>query len=148
MAEKSAGAALLAFPAEYRVSGVMTVLLTSSGAVDEKEIIASLNRMYGPAMPMDEVFAQKESLYLAALTQLQAVPELVEHSARATVAFRSRVISGSTGESATASLQALDLGLPLRPDGLPAMTSKASRIPSHPLIAAARLSVEPQQVSS
>lgn len=57
VAEKSAGAALLAFPAEYRVSGVMTVLLTSSGAVDEKEIIASLNRMYGPAMPMDEVFA-------------------------------------------------------------------------------------------
>jgi hypothetical protein len=43
------------------------------------EIIASPNRMHGLAIPMDEVFVQKESLYLAALPQLQAMPELLEH---------------------------------------------------------------------
>jgi hypothetical protein len=36
--DKSAGVALVAYPAEYRVSGVMTFLLTSSGAVDEKDL--------------------------------------------------------------------------------------------------------------
>jgi hypothetical protein len=43
------------------------------------EIIASFNRMHCLAIPMDEVFVQKESLYLAALPQLQAMPELLEH---------------------------------------------------------------------
>ena len=72
-------------------------------------IIASLNQMHGLAMPIAEVVQQKESLYYELLPQLKAVPEVLEHIDDQHGRIPFAVVSGSSRESVTASLEVLDL---------------------------------------
>ncbi|MBT9329771.1 HAD-IA family hydrolase [Acidipila sp. 4G-K13] len=73
------------------------------------EIIQSLNEQQGLAMPVETVQRRKEALYFEILSQLQAVPEVVEHIEDAHGRIPFAVVSGSTRESVTESLRSLDL---------------------------------------
>lgn len=73
------------------------------------EIVAALNERHGLAMPVEQVTARKEALYLENLFQLQAVPEVLEHIERCHGRIPFAVVSGSTRDSVTASLGVLDL---------------------------------------
>jgi len=113
------------------------------GGMPVDEIIASLNQMYGLTMPVDEVHQHKESLYYSALPQLQAVPEVLEHIHASHGSIPFAVVSGSTRESVTASLKALDL---LDRFDVMVCAGDYERAKPHPepfLTAAARLGVAP-----
>jgi beta-phosphoglucomutase family hydrolase len=73
------------------------------------DIIASLNERDGLAMPLEQLAHRKEQLYYADLPLLQAVPEVLEHieASYGTIPFA--VVSGSSRESVTSSLEALGL---------------------------------------
>ena len=72
-------------------------------------IIAQLNEDQGLAMPVEIVAKRKEELYYEILTQLKAVPEVVEHIDDQHGKIPFAVVSGSTRESVTASLRVLGL---------------------------------------
>jgi HAD superfamily hydrolase (TIGR01509 family) len=73
------------------------------------EIIATLNQDHGLNMPVEAVAQRKERFYVELLPQLTAVPEVLEHieAQRGQIPFA--VVSGSTRESVTASLTALNI---------------------------------------
>jgi len=73
------------------------------------EIVAALNQQHGLAMPIEQVTARREALYVANLFQLQVVPEVLEQIEISHGRIPFAVVSGSTRESVTASLQALHL---------------------------------------
>jgi HAD superfamily hydrolase (TIGR01509 family) len=73
------------------------------------EIIAALNERHGLAMPVEQVAHRRESLYLELLPKLTAVPEVVEHIHEAYRRIPFAVVSGSTRESVTATLEVLGL---------------------------------------
>ncbi|GAA1741386.1 HAD family phosphatase [Luedemannella helvata] len=73
------------------------------------EIIASLNEQQSLAMPVDEVGRLKEERYQELLPKLTAIAEVVEHVDEAYGRVPLAVVSGSTRESVTASLDALGL---------------------------------------
>jgi beta-phosphoglucomutase-like phosphatase (HAD superfamily) len=73
------------------------------------EIVAALNEQQRLTMPVEEVAARKEALYLENLFQLQAVPEVLEHIEHSHGRIPFAVVSGSTRDSVTASLQTLNL---------------------------------------
>jgi len=73
------------------------------------EVISTLNCERGLNMPVDEVERRKESLYFELLPQLQAVPEVLEHIEVQYGKIPFGVVSGSTRESVTASLDVLEL---------------------------------------
>lgn len=81
----------------------------ASGGRPVAEIVAALNEQHGLAMPVEQVAARKEALYLENLFQLQAIPEVLEHIERCHGRIPFAVVSGSTRDSVTASLRALDL---------------------------------------
>lgn len=72
-------------------------------------IIAQLNADQGLAMPVETVAKRKEALYYEILSQLKAVPEVVEHIDDQYGKIPFAVVSGSTRESVTASLRTLGL---------------------------------------
>ena len=72
-------------------------------------IIAQLNEDQGLAMPVEVVAKRKEELYYEILSQLKAVPEVVEHIDDQHGKIPFAVVSGSTRESVTASLRVLGL---------------------------------------
>jgi HAD superfamily hydrolase (TIGR01509 family) len=72
-------------------------------------IIAQLNEDQGLAMPVETVAKRKEDLYYEILSQLKAVPEVVEHIDDQYGKIPFAVVSGSTRESVTASLRTLGL---------------------------------------
>ncbi len=73
------------------------------------EIVATLNQQHGLAMPVEQVTARKEALYFENLHLLRAIPEVVEHIELSHGQIPFAVVSGSTRDSVTASLQALHL---------------------------------------
>lgn len=73
------------------------------------EIVAALNEQQRLTMPVEQVAARKEALFLENLFQLQAVPEVLEHIEHSHGRIPFAVVSGSTRDSVTASLQALNL---------------------------------------
>jgi len=79
------------------------------GGMPVLEIISSLNRQQGLDMDVEAVAHRKENLYYEYLPRLTAVPEVLEviKSAHGTLPFA--VVSGSTRESVTASLNVLHL---------------------------------------
>lgn len=79
------------------------------GGTPVAEIISALNESQGLSMPVEAVSTRKENLYLASLAQLTAVPEVVEHIDDQHGKIPFAVVSGSTRESVTASLTALNL---------------------------------------
>jgi HAD superfamily hydrolase (TIGR01509 family) len=79
------------------------------GGMPVAEIIATLNVRQGLTMPVEEVAHRKESLYFDILPQLQAVPEVLEHIDLSHGHIPFAVVSGSTRDSVTASLEALKI---------------------------------------
>ena len=79
------------------------------GGMPVAEIIATLNVRQGLAMPVEEVAHRKEALYFEILPQLQAVPEVLEHIDFSHGHIPFAVVSGSTRDSVTASLKALNI---------------------------------------
>lgn len=84
-------------------------LFYSWGGRPVREIICALNRQNALDMPVDAVAARKESLYLAQLPQLRAIPEVVEHIDAQYGRIPLAVVSGSRRESVVGSLGTLKL---------------------------------------
>jgi beta-phosphoglucomutase family hydrolase len=84
-------------------------LFYSWGGMPVFEIVQTLNKNHGLSMPVEAVSRRKESLYFELLPQLKAVAEVLEHveAERGRIPFA--VVSGSTRESVTASLDALNI---------------------------------------
>jgi HAD superfamily hydrolase (TIGR01509 family) len=114
------------------------------GGMPVAEIIATLNHRHGLKMPVEAVARRKEEFYLEMLPQLKAVPEVLHHieSSHGRIPFA--VVSGSTRESVTASLETLKIL-----DKFDALICAGDYQRSKPdpeafLIAAARLGVAPE----
>jgi beta-phosphoglucomutase family hydrolase len=84
-------------------------LFYSLGGTPVAEIVSMLNKKQGLSMPVESVSSRKENFYLELLPQLQAVPEVVEHIDAQHGRIPFAVVSGSTRESVTASLNSLKL---------------------------------------
>jgi len=84
-------------------------LFYTLGGTPVAEIVSLLNRKHELNMPVERVSTRKENLYLELLPQLQAVPEVVEHIDAQHGRIPFAVVSGSTRESVTASLDSLKL---------------------------------------
>ena len=84
-------------------------LFYSWGGMPVAEIIATLNRQHGLNMPVEAVSRRKESLYYELLPELKAVPEVLEHVEESYGRIPFAVVSGSSRESVTASLESLKL---------------------------------------
>jgi HAD superfamily hydrolase (TIGR01509 family) len=79
------------------------------GGMSVAEIIAALNQQRGLQMFADKVAMRKEQLYFDSLPQLKAVPEVLEQIEANHGRIQFAVVSGSTRESVTASLEALHI---------------------------------------
>ncbi len=79
------------------------------GGMPVSEIIASLNKRQGLDMPVAMVAERKEELYYEMLPQLKAVPEVLEHIEASYGVIPFAVVSGSTRESVTKSLEVLGI---------------------------------------
>jgi beta-phosphoglucomutase-like phosphatase (HAD superfamily) len=79
------------------------------GGMSVAEIITTLNRERRLHMPVADVARRKEALYFENLSQLRAVPEVLEHIEASHGQIPFAVVSGSTRDSVTASLEALKL---------------------------------------
>jgi HAD superfamily hydrolase (TIGR01509 family) len=108
------------------------------------EIISTLNERDGLKMPVNTVAHRKEELYFELLPQLKAVPEVLQHIEALHGKIPFAVVSGSTKESVTASLIALNLL-----DWFETMVCAGDYKKSKPdpeafLLAAAKLGVSPE----
>lgn len=81
----------------------------SLGGMPTREIVARLNVQQGLRMPVEEVCARKERLYLEMLPELKPVPEVLEHIEEKYGEIPFAVVSGSTRDSVEASLRTLKL---------------------------------------
>jgi beta-phosphoglucomutase family hydrolase len=79
------------------------------GGMPVAEIISTLNARHGLKMPVEAVSKRKEGLYYELLPRLKAVPEVLEHIEDSHGRIPFAVVSGSTRESVTASLESLNL---------------------------------------
>ena len=79
------------------------------GGMPIAEIIATLNQKQQLNMPVEHVARQKEEYYLEILPQVKAVPEVLEHIEASHGQIPFAVVSGSTRDSVTASLDSLKL---------------------------------------
>ncbi len=79
------------------------------GGMPIAEIIATLNKRHGLTMPVETVAHRKEGLYYELLPQLKVVPEVLEHIEDQHGRIPFAVVSGSTRDSVTASLETLKL---------------------------------------
>jgi len=114
------------------------------GGMPVAEIISTLNKEQGLNMPVAEVSLRKEGLYLEILSQLKAVPEVLEHIEASHGRIPFAVVSGSTRDSVTASLKALKI-LDRFDTLVCAGDYKNSKPDPEPfLVAAQRLKVAPQ----
>jgi HAD superfamily hydrolase (TIGR01509 family) len=114
------------------------------GGVSVAEVIQRLNEQQGLNMSVEEVSNRKESFYLENLPQLKAIPEVLEVIEANYGRIPFAVVSGSTRESVTASLAALNLV-----DRFDALVcageyEKGKPDPEAFVIAAAKLGVAPE----
>ncbi|HUZ93313.1 MAG TPA: HAD-IA family hydrolase [Edaphobacter sp.] len=79
------------------------------GGMPVTEIISTLNQRHGLTMPVEELSRRKEEAYYAALPQLKAVPEVLEHIEDQFGQIPFAVVSGSTRDSVVASLKSLKI---------------------------------------
>jgi HAD superfamily hydrolase (TIGR01509 family) len=73
------------------------------------EIISSLGERHGLTLPIAEIQLRKEEMFYAHLSQMKAVPEVLEHIHAQYGQIPFAVVSGSTQESVRASLTTLSL---------------------------------------
>jgi beta-phosphoglucomutase family hydrolase len=79
------------------------------GGMPVADIISTLNTRHGLNMPNQQVATRKEQLYYEILPQLKAVPEVLEHIEARHGQIPLAVVSGSTRDSVTASLETLEI---------------------------------------
>ena len=79
------------------------------GGMPVADIISTLNARHGLNMPVEGLASRKEQLYFEILPQLKAVPEVLEHIEASHGQIPFAVVSGSTRDSVTASLEALKI---------------------------------------
>jgi HAD superfamily hydrolase (TIGR01509 family) len=79
------------------------------GGTPTVEIVSLLNKRQGLSMPSEEVARRKENLYLERLSQLKAIPEVVEQIEAQYGRIPFAVVSGNTRESVSASLHSVKL---------------------------------------
>ena len=79
------------------------------GGMPVADIISALNLKHGLSMPVEGVASRKEQLYYEILPQLKPVPEVLEHIEASHGRIPFAVVSGSTRDSVTASLEALKI---------------------------------------
>ncbi|MGA9797888.1 MAG: HAD family phosphatase [Terriglobales bacterium] len=79
------------------------------GGMPVADIISALNAKHGLQMPVADVALRKEQLYFEILPQLKVVPEVLEHIEARYGQIPFAVVSGSTRDSVTASLEALKI---------------------------------------
>jgi beta-phosphoglucomutase family hydrolase len=84
-------------------------LFYSWGGIPVAKIVSLLNEKHGLKMPVKEVERRKELLYMEKLSDLKAVPEVLEHIVASYGQVPFAVVSGSTRASVIASLRTLDL---------------------------------------
>ena len=84
-------------------------LFYSWGGTPVREIVANLNARNGLAIPTEQLARRKEGLYFDSLPRLQAVPEVMEHIDLSHGKLPFAVVSGSTRESVTKSLNILGI---------------------------------------
>jgi len=84
-------------------------LFYSWGGRPVREIISALNERHGLNMPVDALAARKERLYHEQLSQLKAIPEVLEHIHAEYGRIPFAVVSGSRRSSVVGSLTALSL---------------------------------------
>lgn len=113
------------------------------GGMPVAEIISTLNEKYGLHMPVERVARRKEQLYFEILPHLKAVPEVLEHieSSHGRIPFA--VVSGSTRDSVTASLEALKILDRFETLVCAGDYQRSKPDPEPFLVAAARLGVAP-----
>ena len=114
------------------------------GGMPVAEIISTLNEKRGLHMPVQTVASRKEELYFEILPQLKAVPEVLEHIESSFGRIPFAVVSGSTRDSVTASLQALKLLDRFETLVCAGDYERSKPDPEPFLIAAARLGVAPE----
>ncbi len=107
------------------------------------EIIATLNQDHGLNMPVEAVAQRKERFYVELLPQLTPVPEVLEHIEAQHGRIPFAVVSGSTRESVTASLTALNILDRFDTLVCAGDYAKSKPAPDAFLLAAARLGVVP-----
>ena len=81
----------------------------SLGGMPVAEIVAALNVRDGLEMPTAEIAERKEEMYYELLPTLKAVPEVLEHIHMAHGKIPFAVVSGSTLDSVTKSLETLGI---------------------------------------
>jgi HAD superfamily hydrolase (TIGR01509 family) len=113
------------------------------GGMPAAEIVATLSAQQGLSLAAEEVAHRKELLYYELLPELKAVPEVLEHIELGHGRVPMAVVSGSTRDSVTKSLELL--GLLDRFDTLVCAGdyAKSKPDPEPFLVAAARLGVAP-----
>jgi beta-phosphoglucomutase family hydrolase len=113
------------------------------GGMPAAEIVATLSAQQGLALDAEEVAHRKELLYYELLPELQAVPEVLEQIALNHGKVPMAIVSGSTRDSVTKSLELL--GLLDRFDTLVCAEdyTRSKPDPEPFLTAAARLNVAP-----
>ena len=84
-------------------------LFYSWGGIPTREIVSMLNEQQGLSMPPDTVATRKENLYFEHLSQLRAIPEVVEHIDDQYGKIPFAVVSGGTRDSVSASLVSVKL---------------------------------------
>lgn len=84
-------------------------LFYSWGGMPVAEIISTLNELRDLSMPIEGVAKRKEDLYYESLADLKAVPEVLEHIEASHGQLPFAVVSGSTHDSVTRSLNVLEL---------------------------------------
>ena len=114
------------------------------GGMPVATIIATLNEKHGLRMPIEDVARRKEEFYLEILPQLKAVPEVLEHIEASHGRIPLAVVSGSTRDSVTASLEMLKILDKFDTLVCAGDYHKSKPDPEAFLIAAARLGIVPE----
>jgi beta-phosphoglucomutase family hydrolase len=114
------------------------------GGMSVAEIISALNRERDLKMPVQQVSHRKEELYFENLDQLKAVPEVMEHIEASYGRIPFAVVSGSTRDSVTRSLNALKILDRFETLVCAGDYQKSKPDPEPFLLAAERLGVAPQ----
>lgn len=116
------------------------------GGMPAAEIIATLGRQQGIAMPIADVEHRKEALYYEMLPDLRAVPEVLAEIDRnwTVTKLPMAVVSGSTRDSVTRSLVALGLLDRFETLVCAGDYAKSKPDPEPFLVAAQRLGVAPE----
>ena len=114
------------------------------GGMPVAEIIAALNVRQGLSMPAGEIARRKEGMYYSILPELKAVPEVLEHIHKSHGKIPFAVVSGSTRDSVTRSLQTLGILDRFETLVCAGDYTKSKPDPEPFLIAAGRLGVKPE----